>query len=150
MWRRTYLLLLLVRVYFALSPSYIHPDEHFQGPEVFAGKRLPLFPCLICSGFPSLKFLLATDQASGRNPACARISVRTITIMHQGSLRRINVKANIVLQNRYSRILPDRRGSSTLPTLFAVSFHYGPSTASRWSSSNGSGLKPRREALRQS
>ncbi|CAI7589843.1 unnamed protein product [Penicillium pancosmium] len=40
MWRRTYLLLLLIRVYFALSPSYIHPDEHFQGPEVFAGRVL--------------------------------------------------------------------------------------------------------------
>lgn len=39
MWRRTYLVLLLIRVYFALSPSYIHPDEHFQGLEVFAGKR---------------------------------------------------------------------------------------------------------------
>lgn len=38
MWRRTYLVLLLIRVYFALSPSYIHPDEHFQGLEVFAGK----------------------------------------------------------------------------------------------------------------
>ncbi|EEH49759.2 glycosylphosphatidylinositol-alpha 1,2 mannosyltransferase [Paracoccidioides brasiliensis Pb18] len=38
MWRRTYLLLLLVRVYFAFSPSYIHPDENFQGPEVFAGQ----------------------------------------------------------------------------------------------------------------
>lgn len=38
MWRRTYLLLLLVRVYLALCPSYIHPDENFQGPELFAGK----------------------------------------------------------------------------------------------------------------
>ncbi|CCX07121.1 Similar to GPI mannosyltransferase 4; acc. no. Q5BAX7 [Pyronema omphalodes CBS 100304] len=37
MWRRAYLLLLAVRLYFALSPSYIHPDEHFQGPEVIAG-----------------------------------------------------------------------------------------------------------------
>jgi hypothetical protein len=37
MWRRTYLLLILVRLYFALSPSYLHPDEHFQGPEVIAG-----------------------------------------------------------------------------------------------------------------
>ncbi|KAL4942138.1 hypothetical protein BDV06DRAFT_169536 [Aspergillus oleicola] len=35
---RTYLVLLLIRVYFALSPSYIHPDEHFQGLEVFAGR----------------------------------------------------------------------------------------------------------------
>lgn len=37
MWTRTYLALLLVRVYFAISPSYIHPDENFQGPEVIAG-----------------------------------------------------------------------------------------------------------------
>ncbi|KAF8536122.1 Alg9-like mannosyltransferase family-domain-containing protein [Trichophaea hybrida] len=37
MWRRVYLLLLAVRLYFALSPSYLHPDEHFQGPEVIAG-----------------------------------------------------------------------------------------------------------------
>lgn len=37
MWRRSYLLLLLVRFYFALSPSYLHPDENFQGPEVIAG-----------------------------------------------------------------------------------------------------------------
>lgn len=37
MWRRVYFLLLLVRIYFALSPSYLHPDEHFQGPEVIAG-----------------------------------------------------------------------------------------------------------------
>jgi hypothetical protein len=32
-----YFLLILVRVYFALSPSYLHPDENFQGPEVIAG-----------------------------------------------------------------------------------------------------------------
>lgn len=37
MWRRSYLILLLVRIYFALSPSYLHPDENFQGPEVIAG-----------------------------------------------------------------------------------------------------------------
>lgn len=44
MWRRTYLLLLLllllVRIYFALSPSYLHPDENFQGPEIIAGERV--------------------------------------------------------------------------------------------------------------
>jgi hypothetical protein len=37
MLRRSYALLLLVRIYFALSPSYLHPDENFQGPEVIAG-----------------------------------------------------------------------------------------------------------------
>jgi phosphatidylinositol glycan class Z len=40
MWRRVYLFLVLVRLYFALSPSYIHPDENFQGPEVIAGEYL--------------------------------------------------------------------------------------------------------------
>jgi phosphatidylinositol glycan class Z len=38
MWRRTYLLLALIRLWFALSPSYLHPDENFQGPEVIAGQ----------------------------------------------------------------------------------------------------------------
>ncbi|KAE8842296.1 hypothetical protein PTNB73_00351 [Pyrenophora teres f. teres] len=33
-----YFLLILVRVYFALAPSYLHPDENFQGPEVIAGR----------------------------------------------------------------------------------------------------------------
>lgn len=37
MWRRVYLILLILRLYFALSPSYLHPDENFQGPEVIAG-----------------------------------------------------------------------------------------------------------------
>lgn len=56
MWRRTYLLLLLIRVYFALSPSYLHPDEHFQGPEVFAGRS-----CLLAS---SEYTYIYTDQHS--------------------------------------------------------------------------------------
>ncbi|OAA66017.1 glycosyltransferase family 22 protein [Niveomyces insectorum RCEF 264] len=38
MWRRTYLFLVLVRLWFAMSPSYLHPDENFQGPEVIAGE----------------------------------------------------------------------------------------------------------------
>ncbi|ERS99943.1 hypothetical protein HMPREF1624_03312 [Sporothrix schenckii ATCC 58251] len=38
MWRRTYLILILVRLWFAMSPSYLHPDENFQGPEVIAGE----------------------------------------------------------------------------------------------------------------
>jgi len=28
----------MIRLHFALSNSYIHPDEHFQGPEVVVGK----------------------------------------------------------------------------------------------------------------
>ncbi|KAI5917217.1 Alg9-like mannosyltransferase [Camillea tinctor] len=38
MWRRAYLILIAVRLWFALSSSYLHPDEHFQGPEVIAGQ----------------------------------------------------------------------------------------------------------------
>ncbi|KAH7038878.1 GPI mannosyltransferase 4 [Macrophomina phaseolina] len=69
MWRRTYFLLLLVRLWFALSPSYLHPDENFQGPEVIAGRvfgypvhqtweftsKHPIrssFPLWICYGIP--------------------------------------------------------------------------------------------------
>lgn len=37
MWRLIYLFLLFVRVYLALCPSYLHPDEIFQGPEPIAG-----------------------------------------------------------------------------------------------------------------
>lgn len=33
-----YSLLVIIRLHFALSNSYIHPDEHFQGPEVVVGK----------------------------------------------------------------------------------------------------------------
>lgn len=43
MWRRTYLLLLFLRVYFAFSSSYLHPDEIFQGPEVVAGRSRTIF-----------------------------------------------------------------------------------------------------------
>jgi len=38
MWKRLYFVLALVRLYLTLQPSYLHPDEHFQGPEVIAGK----------------------------------------------------------------------------------------------------------------
>lgn len=55
MWRRIYFLLILVRIYFALSPSYLHPDENFQGPEVIAGKLFNILSA--CS---------ATDARTGR------------------------------------------------------------------------------------
>ncbi len=68
MWRRTYLLLLLVRIYFALSPSYLHPDENFQGPEVIAGmvncmrkeSQMFLIPCQARSSL-----ILATAPGNG-------------------------------------------------------------------------------------
>lgn len=51
MWRRVYLLLVLVRLWFALSPSYLHPDENFQGPEVIAGKSCALLSYRRPEGF---------------------------------------------------------------------------------------------------
>lgn len=58
MWTRTYLLLLIVRLYFALSPSYIHPDENFQGPEVIAGES--------CHTSKALTKVLTDVLCSGR------------------------------------------------------------------------------------
>ncbi|PGH06466.1 hypothetical protein AJ80_08160 [Polytolypa hystricis UAMH7299] len=52
MWRRSYLLLLLIRVYFAFSASYLHPDENFQGPEVFAN-RIYSYPAKLTWEFTS-------------------------------------------------------------------------------------------------
>ncbi|KAK8221062.1 glycosyltransferase family 22 protein [Phyllosticta capitalensis] len=78
MWRRVYLFLLLVRLYFALSPSYLHPDENFQGPEVIAGRVFgypvhltweftvehPIrssFPLWICYGIPMFTLRVIWD-----------------------------------------------------------------------------------------
>jgi hypothetical protein len=58
MWRRVYLFLVLVRLYFALSPSYLHPDENFQGPEVIAGESIVFleaqFASISLEGFSSI------------------------------------------------------------------------------------------------
>ena len=35
-----FFVLAVIRLHFALSSSYIHPDEHFQGPEVVVGISL--------------------------------------------------------------------------------------------------------------
>ena len=66
MWTRTYLALLAVRLYLALQPSYIHPDENFQGPEVIAGmspRRSNMLPLL-----PLLPLLLPTHTSLHRLP----------------------------------------------------------------------------------
>jgi hypothetical protein len=60
MWRRTYLFLILVRLFFALSPSYLHPDENFQGPEVIAGS----FPSAPLALARKLLTLHSTRQAA--------------------------------------------------------------------------------------
>lgn len=78
MWRRTYLLLLAVRFYFAISPSYIHPDENFQGPEVIAG-MFTVFLCFCRRHLPPApKQLYPNAPISGRG----EIDLETI-IMHK-------------------------------------------------------------------
>ena len=71
MWTRTYLVLLMVRLYFAISPSYIHPDENFQGPEVIAGKSdSSLSLCLasveLCLRRGTLRHELAAVKSGGQ------------------------------------------------------------------------------------
>ena len=82
MWRRTYLLLALVRLWFALSPSYLHPDENFQGPEVIAG-TFARTPCLcraiICPALWSssgvLRACTKLDRVSLALGSCARMRI---------------------------------------------------------------------------
>ena len=68
MWTRTYLLLLVVRIYFALAPSYIHPDENFQGPEVIAGMSLEPLP------FPPTQMRLAGRKEAPAKAVCVQSS----------------------------------------------------------------------------
>jgi hypothetical protein len=64
MWRRSYLLLVVIRLWFALSPSYLHPDENFQGPEVIAGESPPL-----CVAPPSRLFCACHARHSASHRA---------------------------------------------------------------------------------
>lgn len=68
MWTRTYLVLLLVRLYLALSPSYIHPDENFQGPEVIAGMSSKLATLQIQFSVPALGPEERLKQGRGCRP----------------------------------------------------------------------------------
>lgn len=84
MWRRTYLLLLAVRFYFAISPSYIHPDENFQGPEVIAGVFLNNPPTLSSvSGWEKLtsgsSSCISLNQGLGRGGVATRPNPRKET-----------------------------------------------------------------------
>lgn len=81
MWRRSYLLLLLVRIYFALSPSYLHPDENFQGPEVIAGWSivllLPQITLLTDEGVKaSFSPILCKRRGNGPRPTQSEVFFR--------------------------------------------------------------------------
>ena len=72
MWTRTYLFLLMVRIYFALAPSYIHPDENFQGPEVIAGMSSIPFPFPF--PFPPTNMRLAGREETPAKAVCVQTS----------------------------------------------------------------------------
>ncbi|RMZ78601.1 hypothetical protein DV738_g3753, partial [Chaetothyriales sp. CBS 135597] len=100
MWRRTYLLLWFIRLYFALSPSYLHPDEVFQGPEVIAGSVLgypnrktwewtsstpirSVFPLWPVYGLPMLllQWLVPGDSNGNVDPATLYYTLRFVMFM---------------------------------------------------------------------
>lgn len=139
MWRRTYLLLLVIRVYFALSPSYLHPDENFQGPELFAGvfnnpmiawqivimprlhKRVEIFVAI----FPKAR-------KKKRDPAVPRLPY---------TKGENNIDQITKMQVAYSHFLQSYHGSLPLSIPSAAYSHYGRPTSFQWASWNGSILK---------
>lgn len=131
MWRRTYLFLLAVRLWFALSPSYLHPDENFQGPEVIAGKTALSHPC----------FHVAPLGAR-RNNVTARLSPRAPD-RDSAELQRIarprDMLTKTFTQARFSSILFGLHGNLRATTRSEASSPYGRSTGFRCSSSGGCG-----------
>ncbi|RAL67541.1 hypothetical protein DID88_008296 [Monilinia fructigena] len=74
--RRAYLFVLLLRLWFAISPSYLHPDENFQGPEVIAGQifsypRLPIMADLWLADAALLRWLWIGNGNDGEIPPIA-------------------------------------------------------------------------------
>jgi hypothetical protein len=95
MWRRLYLLLVVVRLYFALSPSYIHPDEHFQGPEVIAGTPIERSLCFIRYGrcISSTMIMLSSCSMTFTNEYPQARSSVTRPTKHGSSLANILFEA---------------------------------------------------------
>ncbi|KAL2426500.1 GPI mannosyltransferase 4 [Exophiala dermatitidis] len=100
MWRLVYLFLFFVRIYFALSPSYLHPDEIFQGPEPIAGYTFSyptqhtwewtsshpirsVFPLWPLYGLPMvlLKWIGAQDEDGLVSPAAIYYTLRLVMFM---------------------------------------------------------------------
>ncbi|OCT50567.1 GPI mannosyltransferase 4 [Cladophialophora carrionii] len=92
MWRLLYLFLLIVRVYFALCPSYLHPDEIFQGPEPIAARQTwewtsshpirSVFPLWPIYGLPValLKWVWAQDEDDLVDPAVIYYTLRLVML----------------------------------------------------------------------
>jgi hypothetical protein len=121
MWRRTYLFLVLVRLWFALSPSYLHPDENFQGPEVIAGMSRLSFACLL-------------DRDQGRFPGCAPALTgrrNGSPIIARGLCARKEVADSEATQGRSSATQSGALGNLRATTRFEACSRYGPFTVCR-------------------
>ena len=119
MWTRTYLVLLLVRVYFATSPSYIHPDEDFQGPEVIAGES---FPSLLLRLKKRRSSSLQDHQKnSAKNSAPAPIPLKLLSIFNSHRF----IPLILHMQGELSISRTVRHGNFPLPTQSAAALHYG-------------------------
>ena len=141
MWRRTYLFLVLVRLYLALSSSYLHPDENFQGPEVIAG--MPTFTVTFSDATRADCALVALRRgprsslsqrvkATGPSLGC-KLDYTNLRVTKHDALTSISG------QVRSSTTRCDTLGSSRPRTLSEAFSHYGPPTACRCSSCDGSG-----------
>ena len=144
MWRRTYLFLVLVRLWFALSPSYLHPDENFQGPEVIAG----MFVCLPYN-FPRLGFWrVDTGMVEGvvlcffsplTLAVCARPKANLEKLYGRPSRSYGAMLTLLAFQDRSSTIPSGTHGNSQTSTRYAAFSHYGPYTGCRCFFSAGYG-----------
>ncbi|KAK0304557.1 alpha 1,2 mannosyltransferase [Friedmanniomyces endolithicus] len=128
--RRVYLFLVCLRLYFALSPSYIHPDEHFQGPEIIAGEIFSwpsyktweftsshpirsIFPLWLIYG-PPLTLLKWVCDGAGYH-------VSPMAVFY--TLRLFMFLLSFVLQDwALHELLPDKRERSTALLLVASSY----------------------------
>ncbi|KAK0259522.1 alpha 1,2 mannosyltransferase [Friedmanniomyces endolithicus] len=128
--RRVYLFLVCLRLYFALSPSYIHPDEHFQGPEIIAGEIFDwpsyktweftsdhpirsIFPLWLIYG-PPLTILKWVCGGAGYH-------VSPMAVFY--TLRLFMFLLSFVLQDwALHELLPDKRERSTALLLVASSY----------------------------
>ena len=116
MWRRTYLFLVLVRLWFALSPSYLHPDENFQGPEVIAGMCPgPVLECRTTLGVPGVAQRSPLHISRGHGADCA------------------------VLQGKSSATQSGTLGNLRATARYEAYSHYGPFTGCRCSCCGGYG-----------
>ncbi|TKA70236.1 hypothetical protein B0A55_06875 [Friedmanniomyces simplex] len=128
--RRLYLFLVCLRLYFALSPSYIHPDEHFQGPEITTGEIFhwpshrtweftsahpirSLFPLWLVYGPPLTVLKWLCDGAG--------YPVSPMLVFY--SLRAVMFLLSFILQDwALHELLPDQRERATALLLVASSY----------------------------